>query len=111
MGMKRSKGGENLEKLEHVESDIEVGETWIQHLEVDVVDVLGDQTWNFGGWVSDDIQECYDVRTTGKVLQDLDFALYLLFFHRFEDFYDAFFVVYDINTLEDLEDEMIKICW
>lgn len=40
--IKRSRTEANLEKLEHVKSDIEVGESWIKNLEVDVVDEFSD---------------------------------------------------------------------
>jgi hypothetical protein len=40
--IKRSRTEANLEKFEHVKSDIEVGESWIKNLEVDVVDEFSD---------------------------------------------------------------------
>ena len=52
------------------------------HLEVSVVDIFKDECWSARNRVFDDIEQRYDVGATSQILQYLDFALDLLFFHR-----------------------------
>jgi hypothetical protein len=46
----------NLEELEYVKADVEIGESRIEDFEVDVLDTLHDETWNFGRGVADDVE-------------------------------------------------------
>ena len=91
-----------FEKLEHVKSDIVIGESRIENFEVDIVDIFRDQARDLGGRIADHVQQGHYIRTSGQVLEDFDFPFDLLLLDRFEDFDDALFVVDDVNTLEDL---------
>lgn len=51
--------------------------------------------------VPDYVEQGDDVGTAGEVLQDFDLALDLLLFDGFEDFDDAFLVVYYVEAFED----------
>jgi hypothetical protein len=53
--------------------------------------------------VADDIKEANDVRSSGKVLENLDFTLNLLLLDRLEDLDNALLVGGEVNRLEDLE--------
>ena len=90
------------EKLEHVISDVVIGEPRVEHFEVDVVNVLRDQAWNLGSRIANHVQQGYDIRTSGQVLQNLDFSFDLLLLDGLEDFDDTFFAVDDVNALEHL---------
>ena len=94
----------HFEKLEHVKSDIVIGESRVEHFEVDVVDVFCDQAWDLGSRIANHVQQGYDIRTSGQVLKNLYFPLDLLLLDGFEDFDDTLFVVDDVYTLEDLAD-------
>jgi len=48
------------------------------------------------------IQQRDDVGAAGQILQDLDFALYLLLLDGLQDFDDAFLVVDDVDAFENL---------
>jgi len=98
----------HFEKLEHVKSDIVIGEPGIEHFEVDIVDVFRNQARDLGGRIADHVQQGHDIRTSGQVLENFDFPFDLLLLDRFEDLDDALFVVDDVNTLEDLFD---RNCW
>jgi len=52
--------------------------------------------------VPNHIQQRNNIRSAGKVLQDLDFALDLLLLDWLQHLDDAFLVVDDIDALEDL---------
>ena len=95
----------HFEEFEHVISNIVIGKPRVKYFEVDVVDVLCDQTWDLGGRIANHVQQGYDIRTPSQVLENFDFSFNLLLLDRFEDFYDALFVVDDVDTLEDL------LCW
>ena len=92
----------NLEELVHVESHVEIGESWVQNLELDIMDVFSDQTRNFRGRIANDIEKGDDIRPTGEVLQDLDFSLDLLLLDGLENLYDTLLLGDDINALKDL---------
>jgi hypothetical protein len=94
----------HFEKFEHVKSNIVIGESRVEHFEVDVVDVFCDQAWDLGSRIANHVQQGYDIWTSGQVLENFDFSLDLLLLDRFEDFDDTLFVVDDVNTLEDLFD-------
>lgn len=96
--------GENahFEKFEHVISDIVIGESRVEHFEVNVVDVFRDQAWDLGSRIANHVQQGHDIWTSGQVLENFDFSLDLLLLDGFEDFYDTLLVVDDVNTLEDL---------
>ena len=49
-----------------------------------------------------DIKEGHDVWASGKVLQDLDLPLYLLFLDWFQNLDDALLVVGDVDPFKDL---------
>lgn len=51
--------------------------------------------------ISDDIEERNDVRTTRKVLKDLDFSLNLLLLDRLQNLDHAFLIVDDVDTLKN----------
>lgn len=92
----------NFEKFEHVISDVEIGESRVEHFEVDIVDVFCDQAWDLGSRIANHVQQGYNIRTSSQVLKDFDFSLDLLLLDRFEDFDDTLFIIDDVNTLEDL---------
>ena len=98
----------HFEKLEHIVPDIVIGESRIEHFEVDVMDVFRDQTWDLGSRIANHVQQGYDIWTSGQVLENFDFSLNLLLLDGFQDFDDTLFVVDDMNTLEDLFDGN---CW
>lgn len=52
--------------------------------------------------VPHDIEERNNVRPSCKVLEDLDFPLDLLLLHRLEDLDDAFLIVDDVDSFENL---------
>ena len=93
-----------FEKLEHVIPDIIIGESGVEHFEVDVVDVFCDQAWNLGSRIADHVQQGYDIWASSQVLENFDFSLDLLLLDGFEDFYDTLFVVDDVNSFKDLFD-------
>jgi hypothetical protein len=95
-------GSAHFEKLEHVISNVVIGKPRVEYPEVDVVDVFRDQAWNLGSRIANHVQQGYDIRTSGQVLQNLDFSFDLLLLGGFEDFDDTLFVVDDMNALEDL---------
>jgi len=96
--------GENahLEKLEHVISDIKIGESRVKHFEVDIVDVFHDQARDLGGRIADHVQQGHDIWTSGQVLENFDFPLDFLLLDGFEGFDNALFAIGDANTLENL---------
>jgi hypothetical protein len=52
--------------------------------------------------VPNNIQQRNNIWASRKVLQDLNFPLYLLLLDRLEDFNDAFLVIDDIYAFKDL---------
>lgn len=52
--------------------------------------------------IAHDVEQRDDVGAARQILQDLDFALYLLLLDGLEDLDDAFLVVDDVDALEDL---------
>jgi hypothetical protein len=48
------------------------------------------------------VQQSNDVRSSRKILQNLDLSLDLLLLHRFQDFDDAFLIGGDVDGFEDL---------
>lgn len=92
----------NLEQLKNVVSHIIIHKFGIQTPEICVVDVFKYQRWRFALIISHNIQEGNDVWSTREVLKNFDFTLYLLFFHWLEDLDDAFLIVNDIYTFENL---------
>lgn len=70
---------ERLEQLVDIEANIVVGEARVECPEIGVVDSLKDQTRGFALIIADHIQQCDDIRSTGKVLENLDLSFDLLF--------------------------------
>ena len=102
-----------FEKLEHVKSDIVIGESRIENFEVDIVDIFRDQARDLGGRIADHVQQGHDIRTSSQVLQNFDFPLDLLLLHGFEDFDNTLFAVGDANTLKNLVDGIVdmRVCF
>lgn len=71
----------HLEQLKYIVPRIVVGELGVKNLEVHVVHVFGDQTWDFRAGVSYNVEERKDIRSAGQILKDFDLALYLLFLY------------------------------
>ena len=99
--------GAHFEKFEHVIPDIVIGESGVEHSEVDIMDVFCNQTWDLGSRIANHVQQGYDIWASGQVLENFDFSFNLLL-DGFQDFNDTLFVVDDMNTLKDLFDEN---CW
>jgi hypothetical protein len=99
----------HFEKLEHVISDVVIGKPRVEYFEVDVVNVFRDQAWNLGSRIANHVQQGYNIRTSGQVLQNLDFPLDLLLLDGLEDFDDTLFVVDDVNALEDLSTGVVGV--
>ena len=74
----------HLEELEDVVPHVKVGEARVEDLEVEVVDVFGDEARDLGRRVAHDIEQCDDVRPAGEVLQDLNLPLNLLLLDRLD---------------------------
>jgi len=79
-----------------------VGKALVQSLKIDIVDVFCDETRDFRGRVSDNIQQCNNVWPSCKILENFDFPLNLFLFDWFQDFDDAFFLCDDVDALKDL---------
>lgn len=54
----------NLEKLKHIKAYVVICKAGIKNFEVDVMNVFGDQTGDFGCWVAHNIQEGDNVGTS-----------------------------------------------
>lgn len=52
--------------------------------------------------IPNNIQQRNNIWASREVLQDLNFSLYLLLFHRLKDFDNAFLIIDDIYAFEDL---------
>lgn len=52
--------------------------------------------------IADDVEEGNNIRSSGEILENLDFPLDLLLLDWFEDFDDAFLFVDHINSFEYL---------
>lgn len=66
------------------------------------MNVFCDQARDFGGLVSDDVEESYDVGATSEILQNFDFTLDFLLLHRLEYFDDTSLVIGGVDPLEYL---------
>jgi hypothetical protein len=66
------------------------------------VDVLRDQARDLGGRIANHVQQGYDIRASGQVLENFDFSLDLLLLNGLEDFNYTLFIVENVNALEDL---------
>ena len=93
---------QRLEQLEDIIAHIVIDEPRIQRPEIGIVDILEDQRRCLALAVPHHIQQSHDIGPAREVLQDLDFALYLLLLDGFQDLDDAFLVVDDVDALEDL---------
>ncbi len=71
------------QQLVHVETDVVVGELWVEDLEVLRVDVLGNEGACLGDRILDSVHKINNVGTTTNSLQNLDFATNLGLFHGF----------------------------
>jgi hypothetical protein len=114
---------QRLEKLENVETDVEVVEFGIEASEIDVVDVLEDERrgltlheydmsalsrikryrWNRDFVhlrVPHYVEQRDNVGSACEILQDLDLTLDLLLLNRLENLDDAFLVVDHIDSLK-----------
>ena len=98
-----------FEKFEHVIPDIIISESGVEHFEVDVVDVFCDQAWDLGSRIADHVQQGYDIWASSQVLENFDFSLDLLLLNGLEDFYDALFVVDDVDSFKDLSTRIFGI--
>lgn len=93
---------QRLEQLENVEANIVIGKAGVQCAEVGVVDSLEDQTRSLALVVANNIQQSHNIGPTREVLQNLDLTLDLLLLDRLEDLDNAFLVVDDVDSLENL---------
>lgn len=72
----------NLEQLEQVESNVKVAQCWVEHLEIQIVNVLEHQRRSLRYGVLDYIKQPDDVRSATEILQNLDLPLDLALLHR-----------------------------
>lgn len=93
---------EGLEELVNVVADVDVDKLGVEGSEVGVVDKLEDERWGFALRVPNHVEQGDDVGAACQVLQDLDLALDLLLFYGLEHLDDAFLIVDDVYSLEDL---------
>ena len=66
------------------------------------VDVLGDEAGNLGRRISDDVQQCNNIRSSSEVLENLYFSFDLLLLDRLQNFDYTLLVIDDVDTFEDL---------
>lgn len=92
---------QRLQQLVNVVSNVQVGQRGVQHLEIDVVDVLEDQRGGLALRIPDHVEELDDVGPAAHVLQYFDLALDFLL-HGLQYFDDASAVGDDVRTLEYL---------
>jgi hypothetical protein len=92
---------ERLEQLVDIETNVVVGEPRVERPEIGVVDSLKDKTGSFALIVADHIQQCHYIRTTGKVLQNLDLTLDLLLLDRLENLDDTLLIVDNVDAFEN----------
>jgi len=60
---------QSREQLEHVVTDVEVGESWEQQTKVDIVDQLDDKSTVARDWVTDGVNKFNDVGTASEMLK------------------------------------------
>jgi hypothetical protein len=90
-----------LQQFEDIVPYVKVDEAGVERPKIGIIDEFEDETRRFALTVADHIQQRNDIWATRQVLQDLDLALYLLLFDRFQDLDDAFLVVDDIDPFEN----------
>lgn len=66
------------------------------------MNVLRDEAGDLGRRISNDIEQSDNVRASSEILQYLYFALDLFLLDWLEHFYDALFIMDDIDAFEDL---------
>ena len=64
--------------------------------------IFRDQARYLRCWIPNDIEQSDDIRSTCKILENLDLSFNFLLLHWFQHLDDAFFVRNDIDTFEDL---------
>jgi len=108
-----------LQDLEHVETDVEVGEALVEGAEIVItsLDVLHDQSRRFGQRIPDHIDQVNDVDATANGLQDLNLTSDLRLLDRLQNFNDNRLVVLCVDpgvhlrvlTTTDLLDYLVVL--
>jgi hypothetical protein len=92
----------HFQELKHVKSYVEVGKSGIEDLEIDIVDIFGDETRNFGRRVANNVKQCYNVGSSRQVLKDLNLSFDLFFLYGLQNLYDALLLRYNVNAFKHL---------
>ena len=93
---------ESLEDHVGVQPDIHIIKATSQHLCLYVRDILEDESWSFSGWITQNVVQFDDIRSTVERLQYFDLSVLFLDSDRLQNFNDALLVVLKICTCEDL---------
>ena len=95
---------ESLKDLVYIESDIVVGEAFVEGSEINItsVNVLHDESRSLRHGISNDVDQIDDVDTTSQSLQDLDFSTNLGLLDGLQNFDNDSLVIQRVDTLVDL---------
>jgi hypothetical protein len=93
----------HFDQLKHVISHIEIRKSRVQDPKIHIMHIFHDQTRYPGSRIADEVQEGDDIRTAGKILEDLDLSFDLHLIDGLENLDGAFLFRDGVQSFEYLK--------